>query len=210
MERFGDLDRKVESVEREFSSMSVKLDGSVTTQHELVDNLKKLKRASKSQFNRVSDHLVSSGETVYHLTDAMAEMRSEMGRLSTIIQGIATRQLDQETAPLQRQSPQSVQKFTADGSEKSLSVPAPSLLRTGNNHVYPTRLQTSSRLWWRDAVHVPLPDSSSDNSVVSSTSKQSHGSVNTVVSEESECSQASSIIRSPPRRPDKGESPGPK
>ena len=196
VERFSDLDGKVESVERELSSMSVKLDDSVTTQLTLVENLKKMKKASKTQFNSVSDHLVSSGETVNHLTDAMAEMRSEMGRMSTIIQGIATRQLDQETrAATKRPSPKSVQEFQTELFEKSQSVSDPFDERTGVRQ--PSCGQPSNRTL-RDATQASLPDSSSDNSVASSTSKTSYSSANTVVSAESTESQASSIIRSPP------------
>ena len=141
--------------------MSVKMDDSFTAQHELVENLKKLKRTSKSQFNSVSEHLETSGETVNQLTDAMLDMRNEMGRLLTLMHGFATRQLEQETAASQRPSPQSVQDLpiedsTEDAQFAPISSPAKDEIENPSQH---NRLLSSSRPS-REAALVPLPDSS--------------------------------------------------
>ena len=199
MQKFSDLDRKVSSMERDLTSMSVKLDDSVTTQQELVENLKELKKASTSQFNSVSDHLVTSGENVNQLTDAMAAMRNEMGRLSTIIQGIASRQLDHEVATsTQRPSPQSVQELQSESLETSQPMQRRSNTTNDKIRNQSSPLNGPARTLREAARQIPLPDSSSDNSIASSTSKKSHSSVNTTTSDASESSQASSTIRSPP------------
>ena len=118
----------------------------------------------------VSDHLVSSGETVNHLTDAMSEMRSEMGRLSTIIHGIATRQLDHKTSEVTKNtSPQSVQDLPTASSEKPQPGSARPSPRQGNMQRQQSGAPASTRML-REATQTTLPDSSSDNSVASSTS----------------------------------------
>ena len=134
-----------------------------------------------------------------HLTDAMAEMRSEMGRLSTIIHGIATRQLDQENSEVaKRPSPQSVQDLLIESSAKPQPRSDRSSLRPGNMRGQPSGVPASNRMLRDAPAQALLPDSSSDNSVASSTSKKSHSSEHTVTSIESNGSQASSVIRSPP------------
>ena len=200
MQRFMDLDYKVESVEKELSSMSVKLDDSVTAQQDLSENVRRWKRASKSQFNSVSEHLVTSGETVNQLTGTMEEMRSEMGRMSLLLHGLATRQLDQELTQSKQPTPTSNhQEHPTETLVDPRTTGDIEMLngRRTLNQVQQNRHPLPRPT--RDAASIPLPDSS-ENSVTSSTSKTSLTSMHTEESDTSRNSQTSSIVQSPPSK----------
>ena len=225
LQRFDDVDRKLGTMETDIQSVARQLDSTVESQQNIVESIHAIKESTTTQYNRLSSHLITSGENVNHLTDAVTAIKNEMARLSHIMQDLATRQYDQ-IAPSSTISPTSVQvnvhvpqndscstqqapnNAVSDMRKQSVVAALPSspdsmvhpISTTANiSHQHPSQLSDSSAEQLRDtARQIPLPDSSSDNSIASTTSKKSHGSTNTVASDESEISRASSTVRSPP------------
>ena len=202
-QRFDAMDRKLGDMENTIKSVATQLDESVEAQQESVDSIQSLRNTSASQFNRVSDHLVTSGQNVNQLTDTVAEIRNEMSRVSSLLQELATQQYAQEIATVQEASPTSVldsvsvcnTQMTASAHGEKRPTAQAARLRPPS----PTPLLTPPQPLQSAAARVPLPDSS-ENSVNSGTSKQSSGSDSVSTTEGSIRSHASSIVRSPPSK----------
>ena len=62
--RFDDVDQKLETMDTTIQSVARQLDSTVASQQTIVDNIHAIKDSNTTQFNRISSHLVTSGENV--------------------------------------------------------------------------------------------------------------------------------------------------
>ena len=187
-------------METEIKSVARQLDSSVESQQTIVESIISIKETTAVQFNRISSHLVTAGENVNHLTDAVADIRNEMTRLSVIMQELATRQ-SERTPPAPTISPTSAMQDPAISDFNQVSDQPTGPPRSVQNHrsTSPATNPNFGALTdaQREAIRSPLPDSS-ENSVASHTSNTTHSSERTQVSANSDQSNASSKVKSPP------------
>ena len=179
------MDRKLGSMETEIQSVVKHLDESMESQQDIVNSLQTMKTSSQQQFTRFSEHLVNTGENVHHLTTAITDIREEMNKLSTFLQGLATRQYEQEKI-MASTLPTSVQEFLHGNFPIGRSIHTPSASSgvpfgsfSPNSGVSPNRTPQHSQTSAAISVSDTAVTSIASNVVCSpsTTNKRQHGTI---------------------------------